>query len=123
MLRCAVLCTQAVAARTTLIKTCAKLLRKVREADEAQPGGVPSAKSAKRGVLPGSFLHHLAHARHHPTFRDGALLTDAEIISQVRWWLHLLLMLTATAAAAAATMLQQHSSHATLVLPVTMASY
>lgn len=81
VLRCVV---QAVAARATLVRTCANLLRKVREADGAQlPNGVPSAGPPKRGVLPGSFLHHLARARHHPTFREGALLTDAEVISQV----------------------------------------
>ena len=109
------LCPQAVAARETIVRTCANLLRKVREADVAQPGGVPSAKPAKRGVLPGSFLHHLAHARHHPTFREGALLTDAEIISQVRWRPHILFILFATAAADVARGMQGSTAAGTLL--------
>ena len=67
-----------------LQSTCAKLLQRVRDADTAQAAAAPGAKPVKRGVAPGSFLHHLAHAKHHHSVQNGDALSDTEVIQQVR---------------------------------------
>ena len=80
-----------------LQSTCAKLLQRVRDDDEAQAKSAPGDKPLKRGVAPGSFLHHLARARHHHNVRGGDALSDTEIMQQVCGRLLLCLDLSAPA--------------------------
>ena len=68
-------------ARRTLKDTCEALLRQVRQQIAATNGAAPAGKP-ERGVAPGSFLHHLATAKHHPSIRNGDDFTDMEILQQ-----------------------------------------
>ena len=68
-------------ARRTLKDTCEALLRQVRQQIASTNGAAPAGKP-ERGVAPGSFLHHLATAKHHPSVRNGDDFTDMEILQQ-----------------------------------------
>ncbi|CAK0764599.1 hypothetical protein CVIRNUC_003174 [Coccomyxa viridis] len=68
-------------ARRTLKDTCEALLRQVRQQIASSNGAAPAGKP-ERGVAPGSFLHHLATAKHHPSVRNGDDFTDMEILQQ-----------------------------------------
>ena len=68
-------------ARQKLKDTCEALLRQVRQ-QIASGNGAALAGKPKRGVAPGSFLHHLATAKHHPSIRNGDDFTDMEILQQ-----------------------------------------
>ena len=68
-------------ARRTLKDTCEALLRQVRQQIASTNGAAPAGK-LERGVAPGSFLHHLATAKHHPSIRNGDDFTDMEILQQ-----------------------------------------
>ena len=76
-------CVQLMSARQKLRDVCAGLLRQVRQQMAATNGAAPAGK-LERGVAPGSFLHHLATAKHHSSVRNGDDFTDTEIVQQVR---------------------------------------
>ena len=61
---------------------CEELLRQVRQQMATSNGAAPAGK-LERGVAPGSFLHHLATAKHHVSVRNGDDFTDTEILQQV----------------------------------------
>ncbi len=69
-------------AREKLKEVCSELLRQVRQQMATTNGEKPAGK-LERGVAPGSFLHHLATAKHHVSVRNGDDFTDTEILQQV----------------------------------------
>ena len=69
-------------ARQKLREVCGGLLRQVRQQLAASNGVAPAGK-LERGVAPGSFLHHLATAKHHSSIRNGDDFTDMEVVQQV----------------------------------------
>lgn len=75
------LCMQLMRARTKLQETCASLLQQARERKESaacSPGSKP-----ERGLAPGSFMEHMAEAKHRADVKDGSAFSDTEIIQQV----------------------------------------
>ena len=70
-------------ARRKLRDVCSELLRQVRQQMATSNGAAPAGR-LERGVAPGSFLHHLATAKHHVSVRNGDDFTDTEILQQVR---------------------------------------
>lgn len=73
---------QLMSARRKLKEVCEALLRQVRQQLASTNGAAPAGK-LERGVAPGSFLHHLATAKHHSSVRNGDDFTDMEILQQV----------------------------------------
>ena len=73
---------QLMGARRKLREVCGGLLRQVRQQLAASNGAAPAGK-LERGVAPGSFLHHLATAKHHSSIRNGDDFTDMEVVQQV----------------------------------------
>ena len=73
---------QVMDARRKLKEVCSELLRQVRQQMATTNGAKPAGK-LERGVAPGSFLHHLASAKHHVSVRNGDDFTDTEILQQV----------------------------------------
>ena len=73
---------QIMSARRKLREVCEELLRQVRQQMATSNGAAPAGK-LERGVAPGSFLHHLATAKHHVSVRNGDDFTDTEILQQV----------------------------------------
>ncbi|KAK9901608.1 hypothetical protein WJX75_004612 [Coccomyxa subellipsoidea] len=65
-------------ARTKLQQTCTKLLEQARARMEAEASG----KKPERGLAPGSFMQHMAQAKHHPGVKNGSPFTDTEIVQQ-----------------------------------------
>ena len=72
---------QVMNARQKLKEVCSELLRQVRQQIATTNGAKPAGK-LERGVAPGSFLHHLATAKHHVSVRNGDDFTDTEILQQ-----------------------------------------
>lgn len=72
-------------ARDTLRNACRRLLQRVRDADadQAAAEAAGAKPGSKRYVAPGSFMHHIAHSKHHSSFADGAPLRDSEVMQQV----------------------------------------
>lgn len=74
------MCMQILKARTKLQQTCTKLLEQARARMEAEASG----KKPERGLAPGSFMQHMAQAKHHPGVKNGSPFTDTEIVQQVQ---------------------------------------
>lgn len=74
---------QLVKARTKLQQTCLKLLQHARERIAAEASG--KAAKLERGLAPGSFMQHMANAKHHAGVKNGSPFTDTEIVQQVRY--------------------------------------
>jgi hypothetical protein len=78
---------QLMKARSKLQETCIALLRRAREQQHQQNGAVngdDGRKRPERGLTAGSFMHHLAHAKHHPNVKGGSEFSEMEIVQQVR---------------------------------------
>ncbi|EIE20794.1 cytochrome P450 [Coccomyxa subellipsoidea C-169] len=69
-----------VKARTKLQQTCLKLLQQARERIAAEASG--KAAKPERGLAPGSFMQHMAIAKHHAGVKNGSPFTDTEIVQQ-----------------------------------------
>ncbi|BDA42318.1 Cytochrome P450 3A24 [Coccomyxa sp. Obi] len=67
-------------ARTKLQETCASLLQQARERKESAAKSTGS--KPERGLAPGSFMEHMAEAKHHANVKNGSPFSDIEIIQQ-----------------------------------------